>query len=161
MIHNIEDGKKKAGQRCNSDFSGYLSDEELMNLIGQVEAEEMLHAPIHLKRNVFAQIHSEKRGARKRQVFVYRAKVLTAMAAALAVLIFMPNDGVKRMFDTPVRQEREDESLAQMAKRRQQDQDSNWEKYIAERERGGIKGVFEDINAAVARFGARLYHETD
>ncbi len=157
MIHNIEDEKKKMSRRRNDDFSGNISDEALMELIKQVEAQEMLHAPRQLKANVFDQLRHERRAAKKRQVFAYRAKVLVAMAAALAVLIFMPNDRAESVQKVPVQQHAEEETLEQIALRRQKDRDDNWERYLAERERGGMRGIFDDINEAVTQFGTSLY----
>ncbi len=90
MIYQIEDEKKKIRHRSSDDFSGGLSEEELLKLIEEVETGEMIHAPVHLKNNVLTQIRKERDGNRKRQLFVYRAKVLIAMAAALMVLILMP-----------------------------------------------------------------------
>lgn len=161
MIRNIEDLKKnKLGQRHDGDFSGYLAEEELLELIGQVEAGEMLHAPRQLKGNVFAQIRHERREVKKRQVFIYRAKVFAAMAAALAVLIFMPDDRTESVLKAPVEQQAEDD-LARRAQQRQKDIDSNWERYLEGRERGGMKGFFEDINEKVAQFGEGLHNRVE
>lgn len=157
MIHNIEDGKKKMNRLRNDDFSGGMTEEALMELIRQVEAEEMLHAPKQLKGNIFAELRRERRAAKKRQVFAYRAKVLVAMAAALAVLIFMPNDRAEIVQKVSV-QQAEEESLEQIAQRRQQDRDDDWEKYLAQRERGGVRGFFDNINEKVTQFGTDLYN---
>lgn len=157
MIRNIEDEKKKMSRRRNDDFSGGMTEEALMELIRQVEAEEMLHAPKQLKGNIFAELRRERRAAKKRQVFAYRAKVLVAMAAALAVLIFMPNDRAEIVQKVSV-QQAEEESLGQMAQRRQQDRDDDWEKYLAQRERGGVRGFFDNINEKVTQFGTDLYN---
>ena len=156
MIHNIED-KKKMNRRRNDDFSGNMTDEALMELIRQVEAEEMLHAPKQLKENIFEQLRRERRATKKRQVFAYRAKVLVAMAAALAVLIFMPDDRAESVQKVSVQQQTEAESLEQIAQRRQQDRDDNWERYLAEHERGGVRGFLNDINERITQFGASLY----
>lgn len=158
MIYNIEDGKKKMNRRQNDDFSGGLTEEALMELISQVEAEEMLHAPKQLKGNIFDKLQRERRAMKKRQVFTYRAKVLAAMAAALAVLIFMPNDRAESVQKVYTPQQLEEESLEQIVQRRQQDRDDDWEKYLAAREREGVKGFFDNINEAVTQFGTDLYH---
>lgn len=155
MIRNIEDEKKKMNRRRNDDFSGGMTEEALMELIRQVEAEEMLHAPRQLKGNIFAELRRERHAAKKRQVFAYRAKVLVAMAAALAVLIFMPNDRAQIVQKVSVQQE---ESLEQIAQRRQQDRDDDWEKYLVQRERGGVRGFFDNINEKVTQFGTDLYN---
>ena len=157
MIRYIEDEKKKRSQRHDSVFSGYLSEEELNALIVQVESQEMLRAPVHLKTEVMEQIRRERRGAKKRQVFVYRAKVLAAMAAALTLLILMPDDRTESMGNMSIEQQT-DEFLEKMAMRRQEEMDANWEKYLKERESGGIRGFFININAKVTEFGTSLYN---
>ena len=157
MIQNINDGKKNLRLHQDSNFSGYLSEEELDALIRQVESREMLHAPIHLKDNVMAQIRNEKRSMKSRQILVYRVKVLAAMAAALMLVILMPDDHMERFGGIAVL-ETQDESLEQMAIRRQENVDANWEKYIKERESGGVRGFFSSINDKVTEFGASLYN---
>ena len=157
MIRNIEDEKNRITRRHDSDFSGYLSEEELNALIGQVESQEMLHAPVHLKGNVMAQVRREKQNAKRRQIFSYRAKVLVAMAAALTILILMPDDGTESVMNT-VMEQRADESLEQRAMRRQEDMNADWEKYLKERESGGMRGFFRNINEKVTEFGTSLYN---
>ncbi|MBD5477375.1 MAG: hypothetical protein HDR17_15585 [Lachnospiraceae bacterium] len=157
MIHDIEDEKRKIRRNRGDDFSGGLSDEALAELIGQVEAEEMIHAPRQLKGNIFAQIRRERRAAKKRQVFAYRVKVLAAMAAALAVLFLMPNDLSESIDRAPVEHRTENEDIEKMAAERQKDKEDNWEKYLAERERGGVRGFLDDMNERVTQFGTSLY----
>ena len=157
MIRNIEDEKNRITRRHDSDFSGYLSEEELNALIGQVESQEMLHAPVHLKDNVMAQVRREKQNAKRRQIFSYRAKVLVAMAAALTILILMPDDGTESVMNT-VMEQRADESLEQRAMRRQEDMNADWEKYLKERESGGMRDFFRNINEKVTEFGTSLYN---
>lgn len=147
MIRNMEDEKKNMRRR-DSDSSGYLSDGELSGLIRIVEEKEMLHAPAHLKGNVMAKIRRDRHNARIRQVFVYRAKILTAMAAALAVLVLMPADRTEREGQVFVEQQA-GVALEQMALERQRDIDENWEKYLGERENGRIRGFFRDINEKI------------
>ena len=155
MIHNIDE-KKRMNRQRNDGFSGGLTEEALMDLIRQVETEEMLHAPRQLKENIFNSLQRERRTAKKRQIFVYRAKVLVAMAAALTVLIFMPDDRAESVQKTPMRQE-ERGYLEEMAQQRQEDREEDWEKYLAERERGGVRGFFDDVNERMTQFGAELY----
>ena len=150
MIRNIED-KKNLKQHYDSDFSGYLSEEALTELIEQVESQEMLCAPVHLKSNIIGQIRQERRGAKKRQVFAYRAKVLVAMAAALTLLILMPDDRTESVGNKSIEQQT-GESLEQMAIRRQEDMDANWERYVAARQRGGVRGFFESLNERITKF---------
>lgn len=155
MIRNIEDEKKNLIRRRDSGFSGYLSDEELLELIGSVEEKEMLHAPVHLKDNVIAQVRRERHNAKKRQVFAYRVKVLVAMAAALAVLILMPVDQAEGAGQVFVRQQA-DESLERMALERRRDIDADWERYLKDRESGSVRGFFRDINEKITEFGNEI-----
>ena len=155
MIRNIEDEKKNLSRRRDSGFSGYLSDEALSALIDSVEEKEMLHAPVHLKGNVMAQIRCERYSAKKRQVFAYRAKVLAAMAAALAVLVLMPVDRAEGAGSMFVRQQA-DTSLEQMALDRQRDIDADWERYLKERESDGVRGFFRGINEKITEFGNEI-----
>ena len=157
MIQNINDEKKNLRLHQDSNFSDYLSEEELDRLIRQVESQEMLHAPIHLKDNVMAQIRSEKRSIKSRQIFVYRVKVLAAMAAALMLVILMPDDHMEKLTGIAVLQT-QNESLEQMAIRRQENVEANWEKYIKERQNGGVRGFLNGINDKVTEFGTSLYN---
>lgn len=155
MIRNIEDEKKNIRLHQDGGFSGYLSDEALFKLIGSVEGKGMLRAPVHLKGNVIAQIRRDRYKARKRQVFVYRAKVLTAMAAALAVLILMPVDRAESEGRIFVGQQA-DVTLEQMALERQRDIDADWERYLKERERDGIRGFLRGVNERIEGFGIEI-----
>ncbi|MDE6387688.1 MAG: hypothetical protein K2L82_07795 [Lachnospiraceae bacterium] len=157
MIHNIEDEKKKMNRQRNDGFSGGLTDEALMELIRQVESEEMIHAPRHLKENIFDMLRRERRTAKKMQVFTYRVKVLAAMAAALTVLIFMPDDRAESVEKIPVQQE-ESGFLEEIAMQRQKDRDEDWERYLVQQERGGVRGFFDGVNEKVTQFGTELYH---
>ncbi len=147
MIYQIEDEKKKIRHRSSDDFSGGLSEEELLKLIEEVETGEMIHAPVHLKSNVLTQIRKERDGNRKRQLFVYRAKVLIAMAAALMVLILMP---AGRM-----------EDVGQMFVERRRHIDDKWEAYREERASGGIRGMIDDIGVRISQFGENLSRDQD
>lgn len=128
-----------------------MTEKELSELIEQVESQEMLHAPVHLKHNVMEQIRQERRSLKSRQVFIYRVKVLAAMAAALMLVVLMPDDRTENSGGIVVSQ-MQGESLEQMAIRRQEDMDANWERYLAERESGGVRGFFRGINKKVTEF---------
>lgn len=156
MIRNIDDEKKFIRQRHNGDFSGYLSEKELEELMEQVESHEMLRAPVHLKSNVMAQIRHERRGAKRRQIFSYRAKVLAAMAAALTLLILIPDDRAEITGRISIVQQ-EEESLEQVAMRRQEDRNADWEKYLENRGNGGVRSFFTGINERITEFGTSLY----
>lgn len=161
MIYHMEDKKKKTGRQSSDDFSGYLSEEALKKLIEQVEAEEMLHAPVHLKGNILAQIGRERTACRKRQIFVYRAKVLIAMAAALTVLILVPSGNEEDAGRTFLQNGTAAVSMEQAAIERQKNRDDKWERYLDERASGGIRGFIEGINTKVTHFGESLSEDRD
>lgn len=157
MIRDMESEKKNIIKRHDGDFSGYLSDEALDKLIAQVEKEEMLHAPKHLKDDIMAQIGHKKRNAKNRQLFVYRAKVLVAMAAALTILILMPEDRTENANGMWSVQQTQEESIERLAHKRQENMDAEWEKYLEARASGGVRGLFRNINKKVTEFGESLY----
>ena len=102
MIHNMMEERKKLN-RSDVSLPAPLTEEELARLIETVEEREILHAPGHLRANIFSQIQEGKRRERRRALFSYRAQVLVGMAAALAVLFLVPVDGVGGAADTAVR----------------------------------------------------------
>lgn len=156
MIYSIEDEKMKLRHQNSDDFSGYLSEEALMELIEQVEAGGMLHAPAHLKGNILAQAGRKRKACGKRQMFAYRAKVLIAMAAALTVLILMPSGDAEDSGHVFLQNQTSAVSMEQAAMERQKNRDDQWEKYKEECARGGIRGLFEDINTKFTQFGEKL-----
>ncbi len=152
MIHNLREEKDKLHRKQDALSQG-LSDEALLTLIKQVETEEMICAPIHLKGNVMMQIRMQRRAAKKRQVFTYRAQVLIAMAAALTVLILMPAGGSHiEKISQSWQINREDaelqqKSLEEKGQKRQQEIDAEWTKYQAQQEKNYAKrSLLESIN---------------
>ena len=145
MIHNIEEKQKWYARQ--SSVSGMLSEEELTRLIEQVEEREMLHAPVHLKENVFTQIRKQRQTAQKLQLFSYRAKVLVGMAAALTVLFLVPVGERETqalpqssVFHQIFRQEQETvDEVQQVALRRQREIERTWQKYSEEQERDKVR----------------------
>lgn len=160
MIYNIKDEKRKSIHQSIDDFSGYLSEEALMELIEQVETQEMLRAPVHLKENVLTQIRRERKAAGKRRIFAYRAKVLIAMAAALTVLILMPTGEAEGSGHKLLQEQPSTVSMEQTAMERQKNIDNKWEQYMEERSSGGIRGFFEDINTKVTQLGRNLSEQS-
>lgn len=84
----------------------YISDEELLKLIREVEEGAMLKAPVYLKGRILQEIQKEealrcggdsarhpiqeyKKDIRK-QLLVYKIKVIGAMAAAIIILFLLP-----------------------------------------------------------------------
>ena len=159
MIHNIEE-KHKLYER-QSPALGMLTEEELAKLIEQVEEREMLHAPVHLKENVFVQIRKQRQAAQKLQLFSYRAKVLVGMAAALAVLFLVPvgegethmpsqSSGFQRIFQ---QEQEETDAIKQGALDRQNKIEQTWQRYQEDQERqdarkaylNGIRNKIKDL----------------
>ena len=161
MIYHMEDEKKKTCHRSSDDFSGYLSEEALGKLIEQVETEEMLHAPAHLKGNILEQVRKERNVRRKRQIFAYRAKVLVAMAAALTVLILMPAGNAEDAGHTFLQNGTAAVSMEQAAVERRKNIDDKWEAYREEQASGGVRGMLGDIGARVSQLGKRLSWDRD
>lgn len=153
MIHNIAEERTKQNRR-EASLSESFSDEELLRLIGQVEESALIHAPGGMKGEIFFQLDAERRRRRKRQLFSYRAKILVGMAAALAVLFLMPEDGTGavKMQETGIWGFWQDEETAALDEwdqdilERQRDIDRTWERYQRGRERADArKQYFEDI----------------
>lgn len=72
--------------------TGYLSDEELERLIAVTEAEPLLHPPKELKSDILGQIRRKRKYAKNMQLFSYSMKVFAATAAALTVLLIVPEN---------------------------------------------------------------------
>ena len=126
-----------------------MNEEELNALIEQVESQEMLRAPKHLKEDVMAQIRRDRQKAARKQLFLYRMKVVAAMAAALTLLILMPDDSAES-FDKSSAVRQAGREMEQMALERQQDVQDSWEKYYAARQNHGIKELFGNISSKIA-----------
>lgn len=154
MIHNIMEEREKRYRR-EGPLPVSFTDEKLSRLIEQVEERELIHAPGHLKENVFLQIDRQRRTAKKRQLFSYRAKVLVGMAAALTVLFLVPADGAEKA-DSPrnsilssLLPEKETDGVdewEQDAIERQQDIEKTWERYREGQERADArKQYIQDV----------------
>ena len=154
MIHNImEEREKRSGREGPLPVS--FTEEELARLIEQVEERELIHAPGHLKENVFLQLDRQRRMAKKRQLFSYRAKVLVGMAAALTVLFLVPADGAETADSPrnsilssllPEKKAGGVDEWEQEAIDRQQDIDKTWERYREDQERADArKQYFQDV----------------
>ncbi len=160
MIHNMTEERKKRN-RYDVSLPAPLTEEELMRLIETVEERELLHAPGHLRGNIFSHIQEGKRKERQRALFSYRAKVLVGMAAALAVLFLVPVDGV----ETPqmpqpgilgTLYEEETGSVDEWerdALETQRDIDRTWRRYLAGQERADArKKYFRNISEKITNY---------
>lgn len=157
MIHNITEEREKLHRHESSAF-GPFDDEELARLIGEVEERALIHAPSHLKDNVFSQVSAERQKVKRRQIFSYRAKVLAGMAAALAVLFLVPADGegTAGMPQTGILANLLQEETAgcdaweEDAARRQEDIERTWERYQEGQRRADVtrqyfRGIAEKL----------------
>lgn len=70
----------------------YLSDEELERLIAITEAEPMLHPPREFKNEIIGRIHQKRKTAKNLQLFSYSMKVFAATAAALTIMLAVPDN---------------------------------------------------------------------
>ena len=64
----------------------YISDEELEHLMLQVEQEELVAAPPDLMENILARTEA----AQKREFYAYCFRVITSVAAAVALVFLLP-----------------------------------------------------------------------
>ena len=140
MIRNMEN-REKIDPEERTGILEYLSEDELRALMEQVESQEMLRAPARLKEDVMAQIRRGREKSGKRQILLYRAKVLAAMAAALTFLVLLPDDGAEKPGQESVMQ--------QTAIEHQKDAQDQWERYRRARESGGIKEIFQNFNERI------------
>ena len=143
MIHNITEEREKR-YRYDTPLPDSFTDDELLQLIGQVEERELIHAPGHLKEDVFRRIDRQRKQERNRRLISYRVKVLAGMAAALTVLLLIPAerqtapDGPRHIFTIPFLQDEETTGVdewEQAAFERNQDIDRVWERYQKQQER--------------------------
>ena len=160
MIHNMTEERKKLN-RYDVSLPAPLTEEELMRLMETVEERELLHAPGHLKGNIFSHIQEGKRKERQRALFSYRAKVLVGMAAALAVLFLMPVDGVEApQMPQPgilgTLYEEETESVDEWerdALETQRDIERTWRRYLAGQERADARRkYFRNISEKITNY---------
>lgn len=160
MIHNMTEERKKQN-RYDASLPAPLTEEELMRLIETVEERELLHAPGHLRENIFSHIQEGKRKERQRALFSYRAKVLVGMAAALAVLFLVPVDGVETpqmpqsgILGTPYEGETESvDEWERDALERQRDIERTWRRYLAGQERADARRkYFRNISEKIINY---------
>lgn len=161
MIHNITEKRKKSNRRDVS-LMPSLTDEELARLIGVVEERELLHAPGHLRENVFSQIVAERGQAKKRALFSYRAKVLAGMAAALAVLFLVPVDSAETADPTQTGilgalYEEETQGVDEWEQDiidRQRDIEKTWERYREGQEKADARRqYFREFSEKIRNYG--------
>lgn len=143
MIHNITEEREKRYQQDVSPAADF-TDEELLRLIEQVEERELIHAPRHLKEDVFQRIDRETKRECSRRLIFYRVQVLAGMAAALTVLLLLPIEGQnasereRPAFVNHIWQGDEEAAIdewEQAVLAREQEIDRQWERYRKKQER--------------------------
>ena len=70
----------------------YLSDEALEQLIAEVEAEPLMHPPKDFKNEILQKLRRKRKHRKDAQLFLYSIKVVAASAAALLILITVPQN---------------------------------------------------------------------
>ena len=161
MIQNKK--KKQKMYKRQSPDAGMFSEEELARLIEQVEEHQMLHAPAHLKENVLCQVRKQRRTAQKLQLFSYRAKVLTGMAAALAVLFLVPvgereTNPVSDSNTKQVSWQEDVDEIQKEALERQEKIEQTWQKYQEEQEKAEAReAYFNDIEHRIRGLAQRIF----
>lgn len=70
----------------------YMSDEELEQFIAEIEAEPLLHPPRELKNDILQTLHQKKKHQKNMQLFLYGMKVAAATAAAIMILLSVPDN---------------------------------------------------------------------
>lgn len=143
MIHNISEEREKR-YRHDVPLPDSFTEEELLRFIEQVEERELIHAPGHLKEDVFRRIDRQRKQERNRRLISYRVKVLAGMAAALTVLLLIPAERQatperpRLAFEIPFLRGEETTGVdewEQTALERQQDIDREWERFQKQQER--------------------------
>lgn len=74
------------------DSTAYLSDEELRKLIADTESDPLLRPPKRFKDEILERIDHKRKYKKNMQLFSYSVKVIAATAAAVAVLLFVPDN---------------------------------------------------------------------
>lgn len=146
MIHSFEEKEQSSMEQ--TDFSVPMSDEQIARLIAEVEGQEMLPAPVHLKENVLGRVRRQKRVEREKKLFSYRVQVLVTVAAALTVLLLIPSGKQQTVV--------QEKTLEQMAQIRQENRENDWQKYQKQEERkweNKEKYTIENMIAALLEKG--------
>lgn len=76
----------------SKNYPTYLSDEELERLIAMTEAEPMLRPPGAFKDDIIRQVRRKRKTAKNLKLFSYSMKVIAVTAAALGIMLIIPED---------------------------------------------------------------------
>lgn len=108
--------------------NGYLSEEELQQLIAETEEQMPYRAPDYLEQMIL-QKAKPVTASKNRQLFSYSLKIVAAAAAALALI-----------FTIPVTQENDYEAYRRQIAEEQQKRKEEWEKTRGE------KSTMQNVN---------------
>lgn len=75
-----------------SNSGSYLSDEALERLISETESEPLLQPPKEFKNDIIGRIRQKRKYLKNVQLFSYSTKVIAAAAAAIAIVLFVPEN---------------------------------------------------------------------
>lgn len=75
-----------------SNSGDYLSDEALERLISEIETEPLLQPPKEFKNDIVGRIRQKRKYMKNVQLFSYSTKVILATAAAIAIVLFVPEN---------------------------------------------------------------------
>lgn len=75
-----------------SNSRDYLSDEALERLISEIETEPLLQPPKEFKNDIVGRIRQKRKYMKNVQLFSYSTKVIAAAAAAIAIVLFVPEN---------------------------------------------------------------------
>lgn len=93
------------------DEKEYLSDEELEKMIAEIEAQPLMHPPADFKNEIVHTIRKKRKHRKDMQLFLYSLKVTAASAAAILILISVPQtiysreEALQRSMEKQVRRE--------------------------------------------------------
>lgn len=75
-----------------SNNTAYLSDEALQKLIADTESAPLLCPPKRFKDEILERIDRKRQYKKNMQLFSYSVKVIAATAAAIGILLFVPDN---------------------------------------------------------------------
>ena len=70
----------------------YLSDEALQELIAATEAEPMMRPPKGFRDEIIERVHRKRKRMKNMSLFSYSMKVIAATAAALSLILIVPEN---------------------------------------------------------------------
>ena len=90
-VVNTDKNIRRAKKSVNAKMD-YLTDEALEKLIADVEKEPMLRPPMNFGDDVISRIQRKRKYKKNMQLFSYSMRVIAATAAALAIVLIVPDN---------------------------------------------------------------------